>query len=100
MTEVRKSESQMTDNIQISDHCFARYLERTGAIKRFRPKILQIIELGKRVEPKYPVLKLLNHNMKKARYYRYNQWVAVVVENTVVTVMRYSKEKWGEEKNS
>jgi hypothetical protein len=94
MTEVRKSESQMTDNIQISDHCFARYLERTGAIKKFRPKIIQIVELGKKVKPKFGVVKLLNHKMKQATYYRYNQWVAVVVDDTVVTVMQYSKGKW------
>jgi hypothetical protein len=80
--------------MKISDHCFTRYLERTGAIKRFRQKILQIIEHGEEIEPKHGALKLLNHKMQKATYYRYNHLVAGVVDDTVVTVMLYSKEKW------
>ena len=80
----------------VSGHAILRYLERTGAQEKYELKILKVVTEGMEVRPVNGFMKLLRNNMVDARYYHYNNLVAVVSEgNMVVTVMEYIKSKWG-----
>jgi hypothetical protein len=84
------------EGIGITDHCYERFLERTGAKDKTERKILDIIEKGREVVSKNNVMKLIRNGFKDARYYHYNDLVAVVSCDTssVLTVMKYTKHKW------
>ena len=82
------------DKIKVSDHAVLQHLKRTGAIVSRHNKILRIVAFGEEIKPKNRLMKLLNNNCKKAKYYKYGALIAVVEENTVVTVYKYEPDKW------
>ena len=80
--------------MKITNHCFMRYLQRTGSFEKYSKKIMNIVENGEKIEPRRPEIKLLNHNFVGADYYRRGGLVAVVVGGCIVTVMTYEKNQW------
>ena len=84
----------MNTEVTLSDHSIARYLERTGVINKYKNKITKIVEKGYKVRPKNNLKKLLNHKCQPAEYYKFQQFVAVVVNNKIITIMNYSGKKW------
>lgn len=82
--------------ISITGHCYKRYLERTGAIDKYRLKVMKIIEQGKEVKSNNSLMKLLRNGCKDARYFELGGLIAVVDvgTNNVLTVMQRAKGKW------
>lgn len=84
----------------ISSHSIDRYIERTGASPnkrtRIENKIKNIINNGNQIRPKCYALKLMNNNYNQAEYYQLHNLIAIVSNNTVVTIMSYydQKNKW------
>ncbi len=86
--------------MNISKHSIKRYAERTGSNPnkrtRIENQIKSIIKHGDRIKPKYYALKLMNNGYREAEYYQLHNLIAVVSDNTVVTIMDYynQKKKW------
>jgi hypothetical protein len=49
---------------------------------------------ARRVYPRNNLIKLLNNHCQEAIYLKKNQFVLVVVDDTVKTVYKYDKSKW------
>ena len=77
--------------LNISDHGYSRYLEHSQAMDKYTEKIKNIISRGKEVRPKDNLKKLLRHNFQETKYYRYRDFIAVVSNNTVVTILKYKR---------
>lgn len=82
--------------MRVTDHAMARYLTRTGGDRAIRGEIRRIVEEGRQIVSRVPVLKLLNNNFEDADYYELDGVVAVVSGSpaSVLTVMSYDKSKW------
>ena len=76
----------------VTKHAIKQYIDRdrNGYMKVIETEILQRAKSGTEVFPINPVLKLMNHEYKKARYYKKKDIVFVVSEdNFVLTVLNY-----------
>jgi len=83
--------------IGITKHAIARYKERRRVDKPddfVVGKILGIVERGTEVVPKNKAAALICHRFQEARYFQSGDLVAVVVDNTVVTVSKHLKNRW------
>ena len=94
--EVEKSRDMK--GIGITKHAIARYKERRRVVDKpddfVVGKILGIVERGTEVEPKNKAAALICHRFQEARYFQSGDLVAVVVDNTVVTVSKHLKNRW------
>ena len=84
--------------IGITKHAIARYKERRRVVDKpddfVVGKILGIVERGTEVEPKNKAAALICHRFQEAQYFQSGDLVAVVVDNTVVTVSKHLKNRW------
>jgi hypothetical protein len=46
------------------------------------------------LKPGYDVVALLNHDFKKARYFRHGKWIIVMEDNTIATVHSGGAKRW------
>lgn len=83
---------------RLSDHAIQRFKQRTGcktddkaktALTKFL-KRAQEVEL----EDRWRVIQLINHHYQDARYFRWQCWLMVVVNNTVVTIHTATANRW------
>lgn len=86
----------MQVSLKVTDHALLRYLKRTGGDVSRRNKVRGIVAFGQQVKPKSDIAelrKILDHK-RKAKYYLRGAWLAVVVDDTVVTVYETRPEWW------
>lgn len=83
--------------MNVSDHAVLRHLERTGGMEARHNRVRKLVAFGKEIYPRDRLRKLLNHNCQIDRYYLKDDLVAVVSNDTVVTVYKFEPEKWQEQ---
>lgn len=87
-------------NVRVSQHAIDRYRERLGASSQSTFKVAHNLRLmlkdstEHRLKPKFSVVELLDHNFKKARYYRHGKWMLVVGDNTILTLHKGTADRW------
>lgn len=87
--------------INVSNHAIDQHIKRFGGSKkhidRKKNSIRKVVAFGLEITPKNKMMKLLNNQCRKARYYVYGGVVAVVAvveDDTVVTVYKYEQQKF------
>ncbi len=86
--------------IVVSEHAINQHFKRFGGKpsegKRVGKanKIRKVIAFGREIKPKNKMMKLLNNNCTKAKYFQYGGIVAVYADDVVVTVYKYNADKW------
>lgn len=86
--------------IVVSEHAIDQHFKRFGGkdTKEKRVgkanKIRKIVAFGFEIRPKNKMMKLLNNNCVKTKYFQYGGIVAVYANDVVVTVYKYDPENW------
>jgi len=86
--------------IFVSKHAIDQHFLRFGgtvtedSIIKKANKIRKVIAFGIEIKPKNKMMKLLNNNCVKTKYFMYGGIVAVYANNIVVTVYKYEADKW------
>ena len=84
------------DDLYVTDHAVIQFMNRTNARAAKENRLRGIIAFGEEVFPKDNFKKLMNNKFKQARYFQRGGFVAVVVEQRVVTCYRYDPVKFTE----
>jgi len=99
-----RPERLCTKKIHISDHAIERFKERVTN-RRTKPEIYsRLLEFfGKskevKLQGKFATFAVINHNVRNdkremARYFRYGEWIMVVVGNELKTIHRDDRSRW------
>lgn len=89
----------MLVDIKITKHAIKRFREKTGckSDEKAINTINKMLQDGEETTFKngiWKTLSLLNHNFKEAKYYRYSQWILIIVENKLVSLHRGKAKRW------
>ncbi len=83
----------------ITTHALQRWMERTDCTSKSqaRTNLKELIAKSTEVElaPRFKVIALLNHDLKPARYFKFDRWIFVVSEQGgLVTIHSGTAKRW------
>ena len=95
---VSRWEKRVSLNCVATRHAIAQFMERSGcqdvssAEGTLKAMLAEAEEME--LEERFKAIQLLNHDFREARYYKYNQWLLVVIGNAIITCHRASAKRW------
>lgn len=82
----------------ISAHAITRFMQRSGSKSRTgaEKSLKKILDNAEEMELKdrWKALQLINHNFKDATYLKYQSWLLVIVNHTLVTCHFAEAKRW------